>query len=84
MYCGTCGIRRFIKTFTEGVVTVIEFEGTTNRQTFELGQEDEIFEDWTCARCKRVIGDDFMMRALDEKLRRWLAKKDLCLLIENE
>ena len=83
MYCGTCDRRRFIKTFREGIVAVIEFEGATNRQTFELAQEDEAFKDWTCARCRHEIGNDFMMRALDEKLEQWCAKKDLCTVTGN-
>jgi hypothetical protein len=53
MYCGTCDRRRFIKTFRKGIVAVIEFEGATNRQTFELVQDNEVIEDWTCVRCKQ-------------------------------
>jgi hypothetical protein len=51
--------------------------------TFEPAQEDDVFEDRTCTRCKHEIGNDFMMRVLNEKLERWYGKGDLCLLIGN-
>ncbi|MBY8997825.1 MAG: hypothetical protein KGD60_08830 [Candidatus Thorarchaeota archaeon] len=45
MYCGTCERRRFIKTFTEGIVAVIEYDPPSSIATVELAEEDEFFEE---------------------------------------
>ena len=73
-----------MKTFTESLVAVIEFDGATNRQTFNLVQADGVFEDWTCARptCGRVLEQEDTLKALDGKLAKWRTEKDLCVFID--
>ncbi len=80
MYCGTCGRRRFIKTFTEGVVAVIEFAPPSNIAVVELAEEDAVFEEWSCASCKREIGNASMHASLDRRLEQWHEEKDLCII----
>jgi hypothetical protein len=78
MYCGTCSRRRFIKTVTKGIVAVIEFDPPSNIAVVELAEEDTVFEEWSCASCKREIGNASMHAGLDRRLKQWREEKDLC------
>ena len=81
MYCGTCLRSRFQKTFSEGLVSVVSFDCATREVSVELAQENEVFEVWTCVRCRRLIHLTDMQTALDEKLNRWQTEKNLCIFL---
>ena len=68
----------------------LKSDGYTKDQSFksekmdrilELVQENEVFEVWTCVRCRRPIHLTDMQTVLDEKLNRWRTEKNLCIFL---
>jgi len=84
MYCGTCLRSRYQKTFSEGQVSVVSFDYATRELSVELVEEDEVFEDWTCIRCRRIIHLKDMQNALDTKVQKWRDEKPVCFRTEED
>jgi len=84
MYCGTCLGSRFQKIFSEGLVTLVTFDYVTREVSIELVPEDEVLEEWTCARCGRPLHLKRMQKKLDEKVEMWCGKKSVCYRSETD
>jgi hypothetical protein len=73
-----------MKTISEGLVAVITFDNVTNRHSFDVREDEEVFRFWSCVSCRKPIFDEVkgygaeIEESIDQKLRVWREREDLC------
>ena len=79
-----------MKTISEGLVAVITFDNVTNRHSFDVREEEEVFRFWSCVSCRRPIFDEVrsygaeIEESMDQKLRLWREREELCHRLNTE
>ncbi|MHA1908602.1 MAG: hypothetical protein ACW98Y_14975 [Candidatus Thorarchaeota archaeon] len=82
--------RSFMKTISEGLVTVITYDNVTSSYHIYVRPEDEVFEAWSCVSCRKPLFDEAsgyhadLEESIELKLKRWREKEDLCHGLETE